>query len=395
MMNTLPYRSIFILSAIFTLRMLGLFMVLPILALYAQNLPRSTPLLLGLALGCYGLSQALLQIPFGLLSDFWGRKPLIVFGLVLFILGSLIAAHGHSFFTLIMGRTLQGSAAIGSVLMALATDLTPPEHHSKAMAIIGIGIGASFFIAMLLGPLIYSYWSIDGIFYLTAILAFLCLIFLVPKLPAKTSSMGSKHYSSISQKLKDIITLPDLLRCNFGIFALHAILTACFVTIPINLQQLGIDPNQQWKIYLPIILAIFVIVFPVLALAEKKKITKPLFIGTIISLMIAFVFLLPTHQNLTQFIFSLWILLTTFSILEANLPALVARFAPTTSKGTAMGVYSTSQFFGIFIGGITGGWLYGQFHAIGISGFCIILCLIWLLITFNMSNPHKTKEIIA
>jgi MFS family permease len=394
-MTSVPYRSILILSAIFTLRMLGLFMVLPILALYAQKLPHSTPFLIGLALGAYGLSQALLQIPFGLLSDFFGRKPLIVFGLILFIFGSLIAASGHSFTLLILGRILQGSAAIGSVLIALATDLTPSEHHSKAMAIIGVGIGASFFIAMLVGPLIYSYWSIDGIFYLTAILAFLCLVFLVPKLPTPTTPPDNKNHTLIPQKFKDITTSPDLLRCNFGIFALHAILTACFVTMPVNLQQLGLDSNQQWKVYLPIMLATFAIVFPLISIAEKKKITKPVFLSAIIVLMVAFIMLIPPQQHLLHLTVSLWIVLTAFSILEANLPAFVARFAPTASKGTAMGVYSTSQFFGIFFGGISGGWLYGHFNTIGISSFCIVLCLIWFLFALKMSNPNKKCSIVA
>ena len=393
MMTTTPYRSIFILTAIFALRMLGLFMILPILSLYAQNLNNITPLLIGIALGCYGLSQALLQIPFGLLSDFFGRKPVIIAGLLLFILGSLIAANGHSILTLILGRTLQGSGAIGSVLIALATDLTPAENHSKAMAIMGIGIGGSFFVAMLVGPVIYSYWSIQGIFYLTTILALLCLIFFIPKLPSIAPKPQDPRL--IGRKLQEIFILPNLLRCNYGVFTLHAILTACFVIIPINLQQHGITPNQQWKVYLPVMLAAFIVVFPIISLAEKKKITKSLFICTIISLMIGCIFLISTNQNLIKIIIGLWILLTAFAILEANLPALVARFAPSTSKGTAMGVYSTSQFLGIFIGGISGGWLYGQFQAVGIGSFCLVLCLVWLLISFEMTNPHKIKQYIA
>lgn len=370
-------------------------MVLPILAVYAQKLPDTTPLLIGIALGCYGLTQAVLQIPFGLLSDVCGRKPIIIAGLLLFIVGSFIAASGHSLTTLIIGRSLQGSAAIGSVLIALATDLTPSEHQSKAMAIIGIGIGASFFIAMLVGPVIYSYWSINGIFYLTATLALLCLIFLVPKLPSPAHTAQGIHRQLIPQKLRSIATSPDLLRCNLGIFMLHAILTACFIAIPINLHQLGIAENAQWKIYLPVMLAAIAIIFPVLGITERKKITKWVFLAAIIALMIAFALLLSSTQHLSNIVLSLGMILTAFSILEANLPALVARFAPTASKGTAMGVYSTSQFLGIFVGGVTGGWVYSHFQTAGISSFCIVLCTIWLFFACTMSNPHREEEALA
>lgn len=392
MLKTTPYRSIFILTAIFGLRMLGLFMVLPILSLYAQNLTETTPLLIGTALGCYGLSQAMLQIPFGLLSDFCGRKPIIVAGLLLFILGSIIAANSQSIITLILGRTLQGSGAIGSVLIAFATDITSAKNHSKAMAIIGIGIGASFFIAMLTGPIIYGIWSLQGIFYLTAILAFLCLIFFVPRLPNIPIETKQKN---IKHNLKQALTLSNLLRCNFGIFALHAVLTACFISIPIKLQQFGFSATQQWKLYLPIMILTALMVFPLLALAEKKQITKIMFNLTIVSLMIASIALMVIKLSLIGLAIWLWVFLTSFSILEANLPAFVARFAPSSGKGTAMGVYSTSQFFGIFVGGISGGWLYGHYQSAGVGIFCLTLSIIWLLTALNMSNPHKATQNIA
>lgn len=386
-MTLLERRTIFSLSSIMSLRMIGLFMVLPIFALYAQQLIGSTPTLIGLAMGIYGLAQAIFQIPFGVLSDHFGRKPIILSGLILFILGSLLAGYAHSISLMLIGRTLQGMGAIGSTILALMADLTREEQRTKAMAISGISIGFSFSIAMFIGPLLTKWISVNELFFLAAFFGLIALSILYFFVPTPRHSSWHRDTEPEFTAFFKLLLDPALAKLNIGILILHATFTACFVVIPIRLHAMGFLNNQQWHLYLPILIGAFFVSIICIGMAERKRQLKPYFIAGIILLLASFICLWQATTS-SMMAMGLFLFFSGFTLLEAFLPSLISRTAPASRKGSALGIYSCAQFFGIFLGGIMGGWLYGKFHFAGTYLFCMILMFFWLVLALLMQPPR-------
>lgn len=386
--NSKERRSIFALASIFSLRMLGLFMIYPIFTLYATQLKGSTPTLIGVALGIYGLTQACLQIPFGMLSDKVGRKVIIASGLVLFCVGSIVAALSSSIDGVIIGRALQGAGAIGSTTIALIADLTREEKRTKAMAIVGMCIGISFTIALVAGPLLNSIIHVSGIFWLTAILAILGIVVLYVLVPNPTHCILHRDAQTVPTQFLTVLKDIELLRLDFGILALHAILMACFVVLPVALtEKAHLTVHDQWYLYLPILVIAFFTMVPFIIIAEKKHKMKPVFLGAIITVIVGQIILWLGHSNLIAIIIGLYLFFTAFNLLEASLPSMISKQAPAGYKGTAMGIYSSSQFLGIFIGGSIGGYLYGLHHVSDVFLFCAFIGALWLIFVIGMKKP--------
>jgi MFS family permease len=381
-------RAIFSLGLLYASRMLGLFMVLPVFVIYGQQLEQANEILIGLAIGAYGLSQAIFQIPFGSLSDKFGRKKLIFIGLIIFFLGSVLAASSDNIYGVILGRFLQGAGAIASVLMALLSDLTSFESRTKAMAMIGMSIGVSFTAALIIGPLVAASFGLQGIFWLTALFAILgifCLYFLVPTPLTLTKDRNTRIFKD---QILDVLKNPELMKLDFGIFALHLCLTALFIAVPITLQQgLDIPGKEHWLVYLTVMVLSFFAMVPFIIYGEKKQQMKKTFLFAISLLMLSAFSFVFTKVSFTYFWCSLFFYFMAFNLLEASLPSLVSKLAPAASKGTAMGVYSTSQFLGAFVGGVSGGWLLSRFHEVGVYYLVASVCLAWLLIARLMKNP--------
>jgi len=388
-MTSIEKRVAMSLSAIFASRMLGLFMVLPVFALYAEELDGFSPTLAGLAIGIYGLTQAIFQIPMGLLSDHIGRKPVIIGGLIIFAIGSIVAAMSDSITGVIIGRALQGSGAIASAVMALAADLTREEHRIKVMASIGMSIGLSFALALVLGPMLHGVFGVEGIFWITAILAsagiFVAKFWVPTPVLSRFHRDAEVEISWIRQALAD----PQLLRLDSGIFILHFILISMFMVMPgILRDQFGFSLEQHWQLYLPALFFGVLTMVPFIILAEKKRKVKQVLIGAIFILILSQLGLSLFTGSLVGFAVMLWLFFSAFNLLEASMPALVAKLAPAAHKGTAMGAYSTSQFLGVFLGGLTGGIL-SEFY--GISGVVtcnIMLLIIWVGLAISMKKPH-------
>jgi MFS family permease len=387
-MTPLERRAALSLASIFALRMLGLFMILPVFALYADHLAGVTPLLMGLAIGIYGLTQALLQIPFGMASDRIGRKPVIAVGLLIFAVGSVVAAMADTIHGVILGRALQGSGAVAAAVMALAADLTREEHRSKAMAVIGMTIGFSFLIAMVAGPVLNHWIGVPGIFWLTALLAVGgvgVLFFLVPT-PKKSSF--HRDAEPVPAQFGRVLREPELLRLDFGIFVLHMVLTATFVVIPLALRNAGLSVSEHWHLYLPVMVLAMGLAVPFIIIAEAKRQMKGVFVGAVAALLLAQLLLAWDHQGALSIGVLLLLFFTAFNLLEATLPSLVSKVAHADNKGTAMGVYASSQFMGAFIGGVSGGWAYGVWGATGVFLFNAVLLLAWFLTAATMRPPR-------
>ncbi len=382
-------RAVASLAALYAFRMLGLFMVLPVLTLYGTDYAGSTPLLLGLALGIYGFSQALLQIPFGMLSDRWGRKPLIAVGLLLFAVGSVVAATAESVYGLILGRCLQGGGAIAGVIMALVADLTSEQNRTKAMAAIGASIGLSFSIALVLGPIVTSLAGLAGVFWLTALFALVGLVLALRVIPAGALGVARRDAGAVPMLLGRTLKHPELLRLNWGIFCLHFVLMASFVVLPTMLENdLGLARERHWQVYLPLLVSAFVAMLPFMLLAERRRKMKTVFLGAVALLGAVLVALVWWQQRPQWALAALFLFFMAFNLLEATLPSLMSKVAPAGSKGTASGIYSTSQFLGAFAGGVSGGALL-QFAGAGwVFGCSALLVLSWLLIAASMQPPR-------
>ncbi len=379
------------LAIIYAFRMLGLFMILPVFALYSEDLPGATPFLMGFALGVYGLTQAILQIPFGMLSDRIGRKPVIFIGLVIFVAGSLIAGSAESIEGIIIGRAIQGCGAIAAALMALAADLSREEHRTKMMALIGASIGASFAISMVMGPVVNDWIGISGIFYGTALLALVGIAILFFFVPDPMQSHFHRDAEVETESLISVLKNTQLLRLDIGILVLHFVLTSVFLVLPLVLQNgLGIDARHHWQVYLPVFGFSLIIMVPFIIIAERKQAMKPVFVGAIFSMMVGTFMLLLNQQSLPSLWFIIVALIIFFAginLLEASLPSLVSKTAPATQKGTAMGIYSSSQFFGAFAGGSLGGLAHQHLGVQGVYYTVLAVLGCWLLLAITMKKP--------
>ncbi|WP_406828923.1 MFS transporter [Microbulbifer sp. ARAS458-1] len=373
-MNSTERRALAGLASLYVFRMLGLFMVLPVLSLYGSDYVGSTPALLGLALGAYGLSQAILQIPLGVLSDRWGRKPVIFLGLVVFALGSVVAAATDSVFGLIAGRLLQGAGAIAAATMALAADLTRDENRGKAMAVIGASIGVAFVLAVVLGPLVAGVGGLSAIFWLTAVLALLAMLLvwrLVPN-PERKERRGPQ-----SGDFSKLLAEGSVWRLVCGVFFLHLLLTALFVPLPLLLvEQLQLPSEQHWKLYAPLMLGAFVVMLPLMRMAEKRQQVPAAMRLALLGLVFGGVALMPSVQG-SWIVVCLGLFFLAFNLLEALLPAQLTRVAPEECRGAATGFYATAQFLGAFAGGSIAGILYGQGGAGLVATFILGVLVVW------------------
>jgi len=393
-MTALEKRATLSLSSIYALRMLGLFMILPVLSLFAEQMEGATPMLIGLAISVYGLTQAILQIPFGLLSDRFGRKKIIIIGLILFSAGSIVAAVSTTIYGVLIGRAIQGSGAIAAAIMALVADLTQEVHRTKAMATIGASIGVSFGVAITLGPILASYVGISGIFWLTAGLSLLAIFVVLFIVPTPKKSRVHRDAELVPGQFLNVLKNPDLLRLDYGIFVLHLCLTASFVVLPLLIRDAGLIPENHWMVYLPILVTSMAVIVPFVIIAEKKRQMKKIFIGAIMTLLLANVGLFMYFNNLVGLIGFLWLFFCGFNLLEATLPSLISKTAPGDLKGTAMGAYSSSQFMGAFVGGAAGGWLYGELGVETVFLFSAIAAGSWVIVALFMTPPKYLANML-
>lgn len=383
-MNARERRATAGLAGIFAVRMLGLALILPVFAIYAEQLAGHTPFLIGLALGIYGLTQALFQIPFGIASDRFGRKPVIVTGLLIFMLGSVVAAMATTIEGVIVGRTLQGAGAVAAAVIALLADLTRDDQRTKAMALVGMSIGASFMLALILGPMLYDVVSVPGIFWLTAIMALVGIVILVLFIP--TPARVVSHAPLLSQ-LKDALKDRRLARLDFGIFILHAVMMAIFVVVPPMLvNQAGIAGAKHWQVYLPVLLASLVIMVPLLVIAERRQKLNLVFPFAILLLALSQGVIHWGQSSVWGIAVGLWLFFGAFNALEGLMPSLVSRLAPADGKGAAVGVFSSSQFFGVFVGAIGSGAIHGAFGVQAVFTFTSILLLLWFVVSLGMGS---------
>lgn len=384
-------RAAFGLAAIYAIRMLGLFLVLPVFTLHAQDYPDYTPLLAGLAMGAYGLSQALLQIPFGVLSDRLGRKPVITAGLLLFALGSAWSALASSVLGILIGRALQGAGAIAGPVLALAADLTREEHRTRVMATIGASIGLSFVAALVLGPVISRHLGLAGIFWVTVALALACLALLHLLVPTPRASRVHGDAEPVPGRLAEVLRNPDLLRIDVGILALHFVMTALFVALPLQLRdEVGLAPDQHWRVYLAVLALSIAVMVPVVVFAERHRRTREAFLGAITAAALAqLALLLLPHGGVLALAAVLVLYFGAFNVLEATLPSLIARIAPAESKGSAMGVYATAQFLGAFLGGAGGGAALGLGGPPAVFALSAMVLAGWLAVAVGMRAPHR------
>ncbi len=376
------------LALVFAFRMLGMFMVLPVLATYGMDLAGATPALIGLAIGAYGLTQAVLQIPFGILSDRLGRLPVIYVGLLIFAAGAVLAANADSIWGVIAGRVLQGAGAISAAVMALLSDLTREQHRTKAMAMIGMSIGVSFAVAMVVGPLLTRSFGLAGLFWVTAGMALLGLAIIALLVPKAPRTLAHRESNVARQALGATLRNAELLRLNIGILVLHAILMASFVALPLALvAEGGLPKEEHWWVYLSALLIGFFGMVPFIIYAEKKRRMKRVLSGAVLVLLLCELFFWLFGHSLHALVTGIVLFFTAFNLLEASLPSLVSKVAPAGGKGTAMGVYSTSQFLGAALGGIFGGWLYQHGGLAMVFVGCAVLGVIWLLAAATMREP--------
>ncbi|MCG6659448.1 MFS transporter [Halomonas campisalis] len=388
-------RAITGLASLYATRMLGLFMVLPVLALYADDLAGATPLLIGLALGVYGLTQAILQIPFGLLSDRFGRKPIIAGGLLLFLIGSVVAAQADSIGGVILGRCLQGSGAVAAAIMALLADQTREQVRTAAMATIGLSIGVAFAVAMVLGPWLAALFGLSSVFWFTALLAALGLVVLWKLVPPAPRRLRHRDVGIDRRQLAGILTRADLWRLDLSIFALHLVLMAIFVAVPFRLVEAGIAAEHHGLAYLGIMALAFACMVPLVIVAEKRQRMRGMCLLAIGGIAVSLAGLAGVGGGWLLFA---WLLLffTAFNLLEATLPSMLSKLAPAGAKGTAMGVYSTSQFLGAFLGGLLGGLLAQQWGLPAVFIGCALLAALWWLVMLGMpAPPHLSSEVVA
>ncbi|MDR3898554.1 MAG: MFS transporter, partial [Duodenibacillus sp.] len=378
------------LASIFALRMLGLFLILPVFAVWAQTLPDGgDPFLAGLALGIYGLTQGVLQIPFGAASDRFGRKPVIAIGLVIFVAGSVLAALSTSIEMVIAGRALQGAGAVSAAVTAMISDSVRDAVLTRAMALVGASIGLTFAASLVFSPILAGSIGVPGLFWLTAVLAILAvgvILFIVPDVEKAPVEPGALSEAEAKEKVSfgKVLLDPQLLRLNFGIFVLHMAQMTLFVVIPVKLAAQAFPVAHHWMVYLPAVLIAFAGLMPAIRFAERRGALKRLFISAITLLLAVFAAFSLLDESILGIAFLLLVFFFGFNILEASLPSLVSKSAPASARGLALGVYNTTQSIGLFVGGAAGGWLAGRWGSGAAYAFCAVLMLAWLFIARGM-----------
>ncbi len=387
-MNKQERTFAFKISLIMATRMLGLFMILPIFSVYASEYTSTTPYLIGLAIGIYGLTQALLQIPFGYLSDKYGRKPMLIIGLVIFFIGSVVAANSTDIIGIVIGRALQGAGAISAVLMAFLADFVSENQRPKANAFVGVQIGMAFMLALLLGPIISVNLGISGLFWVIAFLSIVALI-IVSTLP---NAKPKERYALSIANIKKVLNI-DLLLLDFSVFALHLILTCSFIAMPIFLKENNIvDIKDSWQMYLPIIILSFIGMLPMIILASKYQKIKPVFLSAIALLIVSQILFYQIQLTYTLFFILLTLFFIAFNALEAILPSLIVSSASADKRGLAMGLYATSQFLGAFVGGIVGGWIYNISNLNSVFLPTTFVAIIWWIIILITKQKISIKR---
>ena len=395
-MNSVEKRAILGVGGIFALRMIGLFMIVPVFSVYGDNYAHATPFLIGLAVGIYGLGQAVFQIPMSLAADKFPRKPIIFLGLILFALGGIIAANATDIYEVIIGRALAGSGAVSAVLMALLADVTREEMRTKAMATMGLTIATSIMLAFAFGPLLVGSLGISGLFWLTAgfaVLAMLLLLFVPTPLRVLQHNLDNK---SIGQQLATVLKIGDLNRLHIGIFALHLTMTAIFVILPHQLNEvMGLSVRQQGLVYLPLLFIGFAVALPFIIIAEKKRKMRQVFLAAIALMTVALALLALGGQVGFGIILGLLLYFMGFNLLEATIPSWISKRAPVANKATAMGLNSSSQFFGAFVGGAMGGLLLSQPNALAWGLLAIIMAASLLLIIPIADPPYLSSTTVT
>lgn len=386
-------RATWGLGTVFSLRMLGMFMVLPVLTTWGMALQGASEALIGLAIGIYGLAQAVFQIPFGLLSDRVGRKPLIVGGLLIFVLGSVIAAMSDSIWGIILGRALQGSGAIAAAVMALLSDLTREQNRTKAMAFIGVSFGITFAIAMVAGPIITHHLGLHALFWMIAVLAGIGIILTIFIVPDSREHVLNRESGMVRGCFKLVLGNERLLKLNIGILCLHILLMSTFVALPGELEAVGFPASEHWKLYLCTMVISFVAVVPFIIYAEVKRKMKRVFVGCVAVLVVAEVILWGAGGGFWERVAGVQLFFLAFNLMEAILPSLISKESPAGYKGTAMGVYSTSQFIGVALGGAFGGWIDGHFDSQTVFLAGALVATLWLLLSTTMKEPPYVSSL--
>ncbi|NYS30075.1 MULTISPECIES: MFS transporter [unclassified Pantoea] len=392
-MTPVELRATWGLGTVFSLRMLGMFMVLPVLTTYGMALQGASETLIGLAIGIYGLAQAIFQIPFGLLSDRIGRKPLIVGGLLLFVLGSIIAACTDSIWGIILGRALQGSGAIAAAVMALLSDLTREQNRTKAMAFIGISFGVTFAIAMVVGPIVTHAMGLHALFWMIAILASLGIVITLMVVPSASHHVLNRESGMVKGSFRKVLANPRLVKLNIGIFCLHVLLMSSFVALPGQFEQAGFPAPEHWKVYLSTMLIAFAGVVPFIIYAEVKRRMKRVFVGCVGMIVIAEIVLWGAEGHFWTLVVGVQLFFFAFNLMEAILPSLISKESPAGYKGTAMGIYSTSQFLGVAVGGSMGGWVFGHFDAQTVFLVGAMVAAAWLFVSMTMQEPPYVSSL--
>jgi len=372
-------------SLIMSVRMLGLFMLFPVMSVYAGDYDSSTPFLIGMAIGIYGLTQALLQIPFGYLSDRFGRKPILIIGLLIFLLGSIVAANATNIIFVVMGRALQGGGAISAVLMAFLADSVSENNRAKANAFVGFQIGVAFMVSLIIGPIITSRIGLSGLFWVIGLLSIIAMLIVLSLQHSKPINYYRLSFGAFRETLgRELVTL------DFSAFSLHLILASGFIVMPLLIMENQIvSMEDNWQLYLPAVLLSFIGMIPLIIISEKFKKTKYILLLSIFLLIISQIIFFISDLNFSVFLITLTIFFVAFNSVEAILPSLLARTANPSKRGLAMGIFSTSQFLGTFIGGAIGGLIYDIYDLNSVFLFTIFVAIIWWFMV--LFSPLKTK----
>ena len=373
-------------SLVMAVRMLGLFMLFPVMSVYAGDYESATPFLIGMAIGIYGLTQALFQIPFGYLSDRFGRKPILIVGLLIFLLGSIMAANTSNIIIVVIGRAFQGGGAISAVLMAFLADSISEENRAKANAFVGFQIGVAFMLSLLIGPIISSRVGLSGLFWVIALLSLIAMLIVLSLKHTKSIT----YYKLSLKAFKENFT-KELLALDFSIFSLHLILAAGFIVMPLLIMENQIvSMLDNWQLYLPAVLLSFLGMIPLIIISEKFKKTKYILLISILLLISSQIIFFSLNLNFKVFLITLTIFFVAFNTVEALLPSLLSRTASASKRGLAMGIFSTSQFLGTFIGGAIGGFIYDIYNLNSVFLFTIFVAIIWWLLILFMPLKSKT-----